>query len=86
MRNTTATLSAKQKTTNIKNDLHLTFKRFVCVGHMSCTARNSNCRKNQVPLNEQDGVPINNFHVGLHAPSGANFVYRHCKVSAFWCC
>ena len=75
----------KTKTTNIKNDLHLTFRRSVCVGHMRCTAENCTYRQLQDCPNERDwdGVPINNFHVGLHASSASTFVCRHCKALPF---
>ena len=71
----------KTKTTNIKNDVHLTFRRSVCVGHMRCPS--PTC----IFLNHHDSpndkyweiVPLNPFHPGASSPPNGTFVCRHCK-------
>lgn len=74
----------KTKTTNIKNDVGLTFRRAVCVGHIQC--QNDLCsfftRSSKHNDTEWDGFALNPFAIGqtTSAPSSSTLVCKICKL------
>ena len=75
----------KTVTSNIKNDINLTFRTSSCAGHLHCG--NLNCDyttriHRTSPMNEMewDGFTPMPFIVGEPAPNGSTLVYKICKV------
>ena len=74
----------KTKTTNIKNDIGLTFRRAVCVGHIQC--QNDVCsffiRSSKRNDTEWDGFALNPFPIGptSSTPTTSSLVCKICKL------
>lgn len=73
-------------TSNIKNDMGLTFRMSSCLGHLQCT--NTTCdylsrvhRSSQANETEWDGISLFTFGVGCTPPKGSTVVCKICKVS-----
>ena len=71
-------------TSNIKNDMGLTFRTSSCSGHLRCS--NADCeyitRVHRTSLAneiEWDGLSSFTFEVGMHPPKGSTLVYNICK-------
>jgi hypothetical protein len=72
-------------TSNIKNDMNLTFHTSTCIGHLHC--ENQDCEYTSrihrtSPLNERewDGFTITTILVGQPTLAGSSLVCRICKV------
>ena len=72
-------------TSNIKNDMGLTFRMSSCLGHLQCT--NAACdylsrvhRSSEANEIEWDGVSSLTFEVGSIPPKGSTVVCKICKV------
>jgi hypothetical protein len=75
----------KTVTSNIKNDLNLTFRSSTCIGHLRC--ENHDCEYTSrihrtFPINERewDGFTVTTILVGQPTPARSSFVYKICKV------
>jgi hypothetical protein len=75
----------KTVTSNIKNDMSLTFCTSTCIGHIRC--QNQDCEYTSrihrtSPINERewDGFTVTTIPVGQPAPAGSSFVCKICKV------
>jgi hypothetical protein len=74
----------KTVTSNIKNDMDLTFRTSTCAGHLRCG--NQDCEyttrvHRTSPVNEMewDGFTPMPFSVGEPVPHGSTLVYKFCK-------
>jgi hypothetical protein len=70
---------------NIKNDMSLSFRISICIGHLRC--ENHDCeytsrihRTSPVNEREWDGFTVTTIPVGQPAPAGSLFVCKICKV------
>jgi hypothetical protein len=75
----------KTVTSNIKNDMSLTFRTFTYIGHLHC--ENQDCeytsrihRTSPVNEREWDGFTMTTIPVGQPAPTGSTLVCKICKV------
>src|SRR5579875_2017681 len=75
----------KTKTSNIKSDVKLTFRRATCLGHLRCENRKCEYttrvhRTSQINEREWDGFAHNPILAGQPAPDGSTLVCKICKV------
>ena len=74
----------KTLTTNISNNLNLTFRSFICVGHLQCQNLECNylkrsCRTSALNDMEIDGFSKEPFAISGPPPSGSTLVCKICK-------
>ena len=75
----------RTKTSNISNDLGLTFRSSCCVGHlrcdnMGCDYLNRPNRPTDVNETEWEGCTASPFHIGGDPPPGSSLVCKVCKT------
>jgi hypothetical protein len=75
----------KTVTSNIKNNMSLTFRTCTCIGHLRC--ENQDCEYTSrihctflVNEREWDGFTVTTIPVGQPAPAGSTLVCKICKV------
>jgi hypothetical protein len=75
----------KTVTSNIKNDMSLTFRTSTYIGHLHC--QNQDCeytsrihRTSPVNEREWDGFTVTTIPVGQPTPAASTLVYKICKV------
>ena len=74
----------KTLTTNISNNLNLTFCSSICIGHLQCQNPKCDylkcsCRTSALNDTKFDGFSKEPFAIGGPPPSGSTFVYKICK-------
>jgi hypothetical protein len=75
----------KTKTSNIKTDVKLTFRKATCLGHLRCENRECKYttrihRTSQINEREWDGFAHNPISAGQPAPDGSTLVCKVCKI------
>ena len=74
----------KTLTTNISNNLNLTFRSSICVEHLQCQNPKCDylkhyCRTSALNDTEFDGFSKESFAISGPPPSGSTLVYKICK-------